>query len=103
LYRRAREIYDDDDAVNDWEEVGGRNGELYDISRELHLAPSRPPWEEDIFVTIDEGTPRIGWIARGRKSLYAIRVGLDRLLRAATRKSACSGHDSAAGPVEPSR
>jgi hypothetical protein len=57
LYRRGREIYDDDDAINRWEELGGRKGEYYEISRELHLSLGRMPWEEDVFDTIHEDTP----------------------------------------------
>ena len=87
LYRRAREIYDDGDAVDHWAEAGRRRGEFYDIDRELHLLLGRPPWEEDIFDTIDEDTPP-HWLDPERKkswrAAYSIRVELDRLLRAAT-------------------
>ena len=96
LYRRAREIYDDGDAVDHWAEAGGRRGEFYDIDHQLHLLLGCPPWEEDIFDTIDEDTPP-QWLDRERKkswqTAYAIRVELDRLLRAAAaalpRSSSC--------------
>jgi hypothetical protein len=83
LYRHARGIFDNDDAIDHWEEQGGRRGEFYEVSRKLDLALGRHPWEEDLFDTIGEDAPP-HWLTDHHKqswwTAHAIRVELDRLL-----------------------
>src|SRR5262245_62167975 len=81
LYRRGREL-----CGEDWEELGDRKGEYYNICSELHRSLGRLPWEEDVFETIDEDAPPHWFLDHQKRSwqaAYAIRLELDRLVGAA--------------------
>jgi hypothetical protein len=66
LFRRASEIVAADDHQF-WEHEGGKKGEWYDISVELHSKLGRELWQIDVCDLVAFGDP--DWIAKDAESL----------------------------------